>query len=162
MGAAVSGHALAPAEGEALWFFGTLLMFKASAAQTGGRFALVEQVAPRGVATPLHAQPQDDESFYVLEGELTFYLADNPPFRAAAGAFVHIPAGVPHAFRVDSETARYLDLTTAQHERFMRAAGEPARERVPPPPGPPDMDTVMAAARQHGVDILGPPPGAGH
>lgn len=162
MGITVSGHALAPADGEALWFFGTLLTFKASADQTRGRFALVEQVGPRGVATPLHAQPDDDESFYVLEGEMIFYLADCPPFTAAAGAFVHIPAGVPHAFRVDSATARYLDLTTAQHERFMRAAGEPASARVPPPPGPPDMGKVMAAAQQHGVGILGPPPGAGH
>lgn len=162
MGTTLSGHALAPAGGEALWFFGTLLTFKASEAQTGGRFALVEQVAPRGVATPLHAQPADDESFYVLEGELTFFMADDPPFRAAAGAFVHIPKGVPHAFRVDSETARYLDLTTAQHERFMRAAGEPARGGVLPPPGPPDMDKVMAAAKEHEVEILGPPPGGDH
>ena len=143
-------HALAPAEGEALWFFGTLLTVKAAAAQTGGRFALVEQVGPGGVATPWHTQPADDESFYVLEGEMTFWLGDEPPFRAAAGAFVHIPAGVPHAFRVESATARYLDLTTAQHERFMRAVGEP------------DMDKVMEAARQYGVDILGPPPDSGH
>lgn len=162
MGTTVSGHTLAPAEGEALWFFGTLLTVKASAAQTGGRFALVEQVGPGGVATPWHAQPADDESFYVLEGELTFWLGDNPPFRAAAGAFVHIPAGVSHAFRIESASARYLDLTTPQHEAFMRAAGEPAREPVPPPPGPPDMDAVMAAARRYGVDILGPPPGGGH
>ncbi|CAA9587503.1 MAG: hypothetical protein AVDCRST_MAG88-4195 [uncultured Thermomicrobiales bacterium] len=160
MGTALSGHALAPAAGETLWFFGTLLTVKASAEQTGGQFALVEQATPRGVVTTLHAQPEDDESFYVLEGELTFFLADNPPFRAAAGAFVHIPKGVAHAFRVDSETARYLDLTTAQHERFMRAAGEPAQARVMPPPGPPDMEKVMAAAQQYGVEILGPPPGA--
>ena len=65
-----------------------------------------------------------------------------------------------HAFRVASETARWLDLTTPQHERFMRAAGEPARERVLPPEGLIDMEKVGAAQEQHGIEILGPPPGA--
>lgn len=153
-------YALGSEEGEALWFFGTLLTVKAGAEQTGGRFSLVEQYAPRGMATPLHVQPEDDETFYVIEGELTFYLEDGQPIPASAGSFVHIPAGTPHAFQVDSETARLLDLSTPQHESFMRAAGEPAKERVLPPPGPPDMEKVGAAAQQYGVDIIGPPPGA--
>jgi len=152
--------ALGAEDGEDLWFFGTLVTFKATTEQTGGRFSLLEQLAPRGMATPLHVQPEDDESFYVIEGELTFYLGDGKPIPASAGSFVHLPAGTPHAFQVDSETARVLNLTTPQHESFMRAAGEPARERALPPEGPPDMDKVGAAAQQYGVEILGPPPGA--
>lgn len=153
-------YALGSEDEEALWFFGTLLTVKAGAEQTSGRFALVEQYAPRGMATPLHVQPDDDEAFYVIEGDLTFYLEDGQPIPASAGSFIHIPAGAPHAFQVDSETARFLDLTTPQHESFMRAAGEPAREQVLPPPGPPDMEKVGAAAQEYGVDIIGPPPGA--
>lgn len=153
-------YALGSEDGEALWFFGTLLTVKASAEQTGGRFSLVEQYAPRGMATPLHVQPEDDETFYVIEGDLTFYLEDGQPIPASAGSFVHIPSGTPHAFQVDSETARFLDLSTPQHESFIRAAGEPAKERILPPPGPPDMEKVGAAAQQYGVDIVGPPPGA--
>ena len=152
-------HALGPEEGEALWFFGSLLTFKATAEQTGGEFAFVEQVFRGGTATPLHVQPEDDETFYVLEGELTFFLEDGRPVPASAGSFVHLPGGTPHAFRVGSETARILDLTTPQHERFFRAAGEPAQSRTLPPEGPPDMDKVMAAAQQFGVEIVGPPPG---
>ena len=120
-------------------------------------------MAPRGVATPLHVQAEDHESFYVLEGALTFYLEDGEPIPASAGSFVHIPKGTPHAFRVDSETARFLDLTTPQHVHFMRAAGEPAQGRELPPAGPPDAETVVkvnAIAQQYGVEILGPPPGA--
>ncbi len=64
-----------------------------------------------------------------------------------------------HAFQVDSETARFLDLTTHQHELFIRAAADPAQGRVLPPEGPPDMERVEAAAREYGVEILGPPPG---
>ena len=154
-------YALGPGDGEALWFFGTLATFKATAEQTGGRFALVEQVAPGGMATPLHVHREDDESFYVMEGEITVYLGDGDnPTPAPAGAFVHIPGGVVHAFRVASETARLLDLTTPQHASFMRAAGEPARERVLPPEGLIDMEKVEAAQDRHGIEILGPPPGA--
>ena len=153
-------YALSSEDGENLWFFGTLATFKATSEQTGGRFALVEQIARGGMATPLHVQPEDEESFYVIEGELTFYLEDDRPLPASAGSFVHVPAGAPHAFRVESESARFLDLTTPQHESFMRAAREPAQERVLPPEGPPDMDRVGAAAKRYGVEILGPPPGA--
>lgn len=146
-------------DGERLWFFGTLVTFKATAEQTGGRFTLLEQLASGGTASPLHSQPEDDESFYILEGELTFYLEDGQPIRASADSFVHIPRGTVHAFQVDSQTARLLNFTTPQHERFMRAAGEPAPERVLPPQGAPDMERVMAAAQDYRVEILGPPPG---
>jgi len=42
---------------------------------------------------------------------------------------------------------------------FMRALAVPAQELAPPPPpdGPPDMERVMAAAAEYGIEILGPP-----
>src|SRR3712207_7035133 len=70
-------YALGPEEGEALWGIdGALTTVKASAEQTGGRFALVEEVGRLGEGTPLHRHPEDDETFYVLEGEMTFFLGD--------------------------------------------------------------------------------------
>jgi quercetin dioxygenase-like cupin family protein len=112
-------YALGSEDGEAFWFFGMLATMKATAEQTGGVFILVEQLAPRGTATPLHVHPQDDESFYILEGECTFYLEDGQPIPASAGSFVHIPKGyVPHAFQVDSETA--LLLSRRRHGPFRR------------------------------------------
>lgn len=150
---------LDPDQGEALWFFGSLVTVKASPGQTGAEFSLTEQLLPGGQATPLHSQPDDDETFYVLEGQITFYLEQGQPLVASSGAVVHVPKGVAHAYRVDSETARILNLTTPQHEGFFRAAGAPAPTRTLPPPAPPDMDKVMAAANQYGVKIIGPPPG---
>jgi quercetin dioxygenase-like cupin family protein len=142
-----------------LWFFGMLVTMKAIAEQTDGEFLLIEELAPRETATPLHVHPEDDESFYILEGELTFYLEDGQPIPASAGSFVHIPKGyVPHAFQVGSETARFLVLTRPPHEHFIRAA-EPAPSRALPPPEPPDMEKVGAAAAEYGIEILGPPPG---
>jgi quercetin dioxygenase-like cupin family protein len=155
-----ASYALGPEEGEAFWGFGSLWTIKASAEQTGGRFSLIEELAPIGAATPLHVHREDDETFYVLEGELTFYLDEGPPIVASAGSFVHIPGGVIHAFQVDSETARYLIISTPQHERFYRAAfGEPAQSRTLPPEGPLDMERIEAAAQEYKVEMLGPPPG---
>lgn len=154
-------YALGPEEGEALWGVdGALTTVKASAGRTGGGFSLVEEVGQLSEGTPLHRHREDDETFYVLEGEMTFYFEDGRPISASAGSFVHIPGGAAHAFRVDSETARYLIITTAQHEQFYRAISEPARSRTLPPEAPLDMEKVEAAARKYKVEILGPPPGA--
>jgi quercetin dioxygenase-like cupin family protein len=154
-------YALGPEDGEAFWGFGSLWTIKASAEQTGGRFSLIEELAPGGAGTPLHVHREDDETFYVLEGELTFYLDEAQPIAASAGSFVHIPGGVVHAFKVDSETARYLIITTPQHERFYRAAfGDPAQSRNLPPEEPLDMERIEAAAQEYKVEMLGPPPGA--
>ena len=153
-------YALGSEDGEALWFFGMLVTMKATSEQTGGEFILIEELAPRGTATPLHVHPTDDESFYILEGEMTFFLEDGQPIPASAGSFVHIPKGyVPHAFQVDSETARFLVLTRPPHEHFIRTAAEPAPSRTLPPQEPPDMEKVGAAAAAYGLEILGPPPG---
>ena len=153
-------YALGSVEGEALWFPGVLVTIKATAEQTGGEFFLIEELASRGTATPLHVHPEDEESFYILEGELTFYLEDGQPIPASAGSFFHIPKGYfPHAFQVASETARFLVLTTPAHEHFFRASAEPAQSRTIPPQEPLDMKKVGAAAAEYGVEILGPPPG---
>jgi quercetin dioxygenase-like cupin family protein len=79
-----------------------LATVKASSEQTGGRFSLTEQLLPGGQDTPLHSQPEDDETFYVLEGDLTFYLGVGQSLAASAGAVVHVPKGTAHAYRVDS------------------------------------------------------------
>lgn len=155
-------HVLHEREGEALWFFGSLVVFKATAQQTGGQFCLVDQYGAKGFATPIHRQPTADETFTVLEGELRFFLPEREPITAPAGTTVYIPAGTVHAFEVCSEAARWLDLITAEHEAFFRAAGEPALARTLPPDTTPDMPKVTAAAQQHGVEFLGPPPGAAH
>jgi mannose-6-phosphate isomerase-like protein (cupin superfamily) len=151
--------ALGPAEGEALWCVGALTTVKAAAAQTAGADSLIEDLAPKGAGTPLHRHREDDEAFYVLDGQLTFWFEGGEPVQASAGAFVHIPGGTVHAFRVDSETARYLIITTPRHERFYRAIADPAQARTIPPEAPMDMERIGAACEAYGVEGVGPPPG---
>jgi quercetin dioxygenase-like cupin family protein len=139
-----------------------LVQLRVSGEVSGGQFSLSEQIGPRGIATPFHSQRDDPETFFVLEGEMTFYMSDGSPISATAGDTIFIPAGQAHAFEVTSENARWLNLTTPNHEAFFRAAGDPAPALVLPPDSAPDMPRVMAAASQYGVEILGPPPGASH
>jgi quercetin dioxygenase-like cupin family protein len=148
-----------PQEGEALWFLGTLVTLKASAGTTAGRVAIMENLAPRGAGSPLHVHHREDEWFYVIEGELTFWVGGEV-IEAPAGSFVYGPRDVPHTFVVSSEQARFLLVTEpGGFEDFMRTLAEPAAElRIPPPPTePPDVARMAEIAAEYGLEILGPP-----
>jgi quercetin dioxygenase-like cupin family protein len=156
---ALAPIALGSGEGEHFWFFGGLTTIKADGAGTGGRMMLTEQTAPRGSGSPLHVHHDEDEWFYVLEGELTIWVAGQTVV-APAGAFVFGPRHVPHTFIVSSEGARFLLVTEpAGFEGFIRALAVPAAapEIPPAPTAPPDMEPVLRAAADHGLEILGPP-----
>jgi quercetin dioxygenase-like cupin family protein len=151
--------ALGPGAGEALWAFGGLATIKATGETTGGRVMVSEQLAPRGVGSPLHVHHREDEWFYVLEGEVTFWVGGEVVV-AAAGAFVFGPRDIPHTFIVTSDEARFLLVTEAAgFEDFMRAAGQPAERREIPPPAsePPDIAALSQLAASYGIDIIGPP-----
>jgi quercetin dioxygenase-like cupin family protein len=57
----------------------------------------VDHPVPDGYRVPLHVHEDEDELFYVLEGELTLESAAGEA-RARAGSFVHLPRGVAHGF----------------------------------------------------------------
>lgn len=146
-------------EGEALWAFGGLARIKASAEATGGEVAVIEQLAPLGAGSPLHVHHREHEWFFVIEGELTFWVGGETTV-APAGTFVFGPKGIPHTFTVSSEQARFLLVTEpAGFEQFMRAAGEPApRLEIPPPSTEaPDVAALTALAAEYGIEITGPP-----
>lgn len=155
----VAPIALQQDEGEALWFLGFLVTIKASSETTDGRVAVMEHLAPRGAGTPLHVHHNEDEWFYVTEGELTFWVGGQV-ITATAGSFVYGPRDIPHTFAVTSEQARFLLVTEpAGLERFVRAGSEPAHTlTIPAPPSdPPDPAQLAALAGNYGMEILGPP-----
>ena len=148
-----------PSEGDAYWFLGALATIKASTESTGGGVAVIEHLAPRGHGSPLHVHTREDEWFYILEGELTFWV-DGQVSVASAGSFVYGPKGLPHTFIVSSELARFLLVTEpAGFERFTRALGQPAERREIPPPAtePPDVEGLAKLAATFGLQIVGPP-----
>jgi quercetin dioxygenase-like cupin family protein len=151
--------ALGAGEGEARWFLGTLVTIKASSESTGGRVMVTENLAPRGGGSPLHVHHQEDEWFYVIEGELTLWVGGEV-ITAPAGSFVYGPRDIPHTFMVSSEQARFLLVTEpAGFENFVRRCSEPAQRLEIPPPAtePPDIAGLTAIAAEYGLEILGPP-----
>ncbi|HEY1689961.1 MAG TPA: cupin domain-containing protein [Solirubrobacteraceae bacterium] len=95
------------------------------------------------------------ESFYVLEGELTFRFEQDGVVESVvggAGDAVSIPAGVGHAFVVSSpEPACYLILgTPAGIDTFFADAGEPQeRPQLPQTPSAFDRERLLAAFARH-------------
>jgi quercetin dioxygenase-like cupin family protein len=151
--------ALPQAEGEARWFLGGLTTIKASSDQTDGRVAVTENWAPREYGTPLHVHRHEDEWFYVLSGELTFWI-DGRVITATTGSFVYGPRDVPHTFTVTSDEARFLLVVEpAGLDDFIRELSIPAESLTLPPASvqPPAMDAMIAAAAKHGIELLGPP-----
>ncbi len=119
---------------------------------------VVEMTVHEGGEPPLHLHRNEDEWFYVLEGELTFWVGGDV-IDAPAGSFVYGPRDVPHTFVVTSEEARFLLVTEpAAFGAFFQAASAPAeRPEIPPAPTePPDVAALVALAADYGIEILGP------
>jgi quercetin dioxygenase-like cupin family protein len=148
----------AEGEGEARWFLGTLATIRVPGEAVGDRYALIEFVFPRGASPPSHTHPQD-ESYIVLDGALTIQAGDER-FELGPGGVTAVPMGVPHTFRVESERAHVLVLSTpAGLERMVRDASVPAATRQLPPqgtprPSPAELDGIF---RRHGQVNVGPP-----
>jgi quercetin dioxygenase-like cupin family protein len=152
------GYVLQPEEGELRWMGKTFTHFLADGDLTEGAFALVDERAHRGMAVPLHVHREDMESFYVLEGEITLHLDGRDGVRAGPGAFAHVPGGTVHGFRVESETARYLILTTPRHGAFYRAITLASRPDGSPPLESMERATIEKACDDYGVEFVGPLP----
>src|SRR3954462_9169215 len=87
---------------------------------SGGSLGLVDMVeVPAGHMPPLHVHRNEDEGFYVLEGRVTL-SAGAAAIALAPGAFPLARRGVPHAYRVGDEPARWLVTSSpAGFERFV-------------------------------------------
>ena len=158
----VESSAIGPGEGMAVWFRNNRVTFKATAASTGGSFGLWEALAAPGDSPPLHIHHYDDESFFMLEGRMTVRCGTHT-YEAGPGAFVFLPRGVPHTFRIDGTSpARFLGwLTPGGGEQFFADAGRPAAGPGLPPETPPDIESLKRAGARHGLEIIGPPMVAG-
>jgi quercetin dioxygenase-like cupin family protein len=150
----------AAGEGEHRWFLGTLATISVPGEASDGRVAVIEFLFPQGASPPLHTHPQD-ESYFVLDGRLTIQ-AGRERFELGPGGTALVPMGVPHTFRVDSDGARVLVLSTpAGLEQMVRDGSVPATTPTLPPPDTPrpSADELIELFRAHGQANLGPPLG---
>src|SRR6266700_4956616 len=125
-GRATEGYALGKDEGEAHWLLGMLEIVKISGAETGGAFGLLEITVRAGEGSPWHVHPDEDEWFYVLEGEFTVYVGDTR-LSLPAGSFAFGPRGVPHTFIAEPPYGgrALIGFQPFLFEGFLREVGEP-------------------------------------
>src|SRR4051795_1402073 len=129
---AQAGSQLGKEEGEAHWLLGMLEIVKISGAATNGEYGLVEVTVRAGEGSPWHVHADEDEWFYVLEGEFTVWVGDTR-LSLPAGSFAFGPKGVPHTFYGETEGARALvGFSPFQFEGFLHEVGEPAAAPFPP------------------------------
>jgi quercetin dioxygenase-like cupin family protein len=153
-----STYVLGPGEGTAIWFLGTLMTLKATGATTGNTFGLIEQLLPAGFAPPPHVHHSEDEAFYILEGHLVFTCGEHT-WDAPVGTFVFLPRDIVHGFRVvGDQQARLLQFNMpAGLEQLFIEAGDPALERTLPPPGPPEIERLLALMARYNFEVVAPP-----
>ena len=141
-----------------LWFIDGLAHVRVSGEETDGRYSVLEILVPEGDMPPLHVHHEEDEVFHILDGEVTLFLP-GVEVPLATGETFRAPQGVPHTYRVDSPSARWLVFCApARFDAFVRAVSEPAPSEELPPRGRPfDPERFAAAAAEQGIELLGPP-----
>ena len=107
--------------------------FLISAEETDGAFSLMHCHFRKDFMAPPHYHKLEDESFYVLEGEIDFHVGDKK-FVVGPGGFIFLPRNVPHHFNLITDTAKaLLHISPAGFEVFFREFGRPAETLDLPP-----------------------------
>lgn len=135
------------------WYIGHLMSLLVSSKQTDGKYALLRATERRGLEPPPHTHTKEDETFFILGGEVT-YTVGNETFNAKAGDVMFLPRNIQHSFKIQTETLETLMLLTpAGFENYFVEMSEPAKEaQLPPmPQGPPDVAKIIATASKYGA-----------
>ena len=126
--------------------------YLATGDQTDGGYFLVEAIVPPGGGPPLHIQTREEEAFYILEGQLSFYGAEGEVV-AGPGTYLNIPKGAKHRFRNNgNETAKMLFFfTPAGLEELFDRLGD-----MEPPTGDAAsiIESLNVLGRAYGVEYL--------
>ena len=142
------------ARGSQHWFFGMLAEVKASAAETGGQYTLLEVTAPPGLQTPLHVHYREDEGFYVLDGSVTIHVGEED-VELSAGQHAYGPRDVPHHFTIGPDGARMLwVLAPGGFEDFIEDVSVPAEAPTVPPASVVPPENADEIVLRHGMELL--------
>jgi quercetin dioxygenase-like cupin family protein len=150
---------IGPGEGDAFSAVGDVYRVLASGRQTGDIYALSEiRVSPNN-GPPPHIHSREDESFFVLEGEIEFQVGDEE-ITARPGTFIQGPRGIAHSFKNNTQRpARILGFVTpAGFENFFKEFAQPVASFDSPaiPASQEEVDKLLAAAPKYGLQILPP------
>ena len=141
------------------WHAGHLFEYLLEPEETRGALAIVRATCRPGFDPPVHVHRNEDEVFYILEGQATFLVGDRM-VEAGPGATVWLPRGVPHAPRFDSDVVRCLmAITPGDGDEALPGVQRSRRRPRPPPLGEhlPDFEAMGRRMAELGIDIVGPP-----
>ncbi len=102
---------LPPGEGRSYKLGGMSALFLADEAETDAAYSISEwRLEPHSAGPGKHAHEAHDDTFYVLEGVITFWVGD-AWVEAPPGTFIRVGKGVEHDYRNDGDVpARMLNL----------------------------------------------------
>jgi quercetin dioxygenase-like cupin family protein len=130
--------------------------FLVTGEQTGGAYFVMEALVPPGGGPPPHIHRNEDETFYMVEGECSITIGDRVVL-ARAGDFVNIPRGTVHCFcNTGRASARMIvTFTPSGMERFFQETLEPATDRstAPPQNNSAVAARYLAAAAKYGLEF---------
>lgn len=128
-------------QSRALLSGGAVLTWLVTGKETGGLFSVFEAIGIPGMEPPPHIHCNEDETYYLLEGEMRFRVAEKE-FTAQPGDFVFLPRNIRHEFKVLSHSFRcivgiypsgledYFEHLTVPHP----STDIPPVQTLPPPP----------------------------
>jgi mannose-6-phosphate isomerase-like protein (cupin superfamily) len=119
---------------------------------------LLEFKAAPGAEPLAHTHDNEDEFFYLVDGEMTFQVGDLT-VEARAGSWVAVPRGTLHSFKARSEQVTLLVMyTPAGFERFFQELSVPAESLTTPPvlSGAPDVQKILSAGARNGCNFVKP------
>lgn len=128
--------------------------FLAVTEDTGGTFSLFDLSVSPQIGPPPHRHNDQDEAFYVLEGEVQLTLG-NETFTATPGTFAYVPRGRRHAFaNPNSERASLLAITTPSgFEGFFQEEGGLVVDPENPPPPRTDFEEIAPIAARYDTQL---------
>lgn len=147
----------------AYWFLNALHLLLANNESGNGAYSLLHLTAPPQFETPYHLHHDEDEAFYVLEGELTV-IRSGEKVVAGPGTYVFLPRGVPHGFRTSSDKDSRVLIHSVPGGKvgfvgMMLEMATPIADRHKlPAVTPPDLERLRSLCEQNNISLLGPLP----
>lgn len=137
-------------------FAGVAMRCVLTGTDTAGAFCFFENKSAGCTQTPVHIHSREDETLFVLEGEMCA-IVDGKPRAVRPGDAVFLPRGIPHQLKNESGApARYIILCTPSgFEDFVATAGHvKAKAENAGPPNATEIERMRETAPRFGVEIL--------
>jgi quercetin dioxygenase-like cupin family protein len=143
-----------PTDGRSVGIVGDIYRFVATGEETNGAYSMFEAIVLPGGGPPPHIHRREDETFYVLEGEITFQIGEERQV-SRPGSFVHMPIGNQHSFKneTDKNARMLITLMPAGLEEMFFEVGKVLKEgELPDEPSQEEIARLLETAERFGIE----------